>query len=63
MTLGLRLAEGPALSLGYSEDRLLSIPADCRLVIFIRSSTDLAHAERLLRMTTQENPCTARLPD
>lgn len=62
-TLGLRLADGPSLSLGYAEDRLLSIPADCRLVIFIRSSTDLAQAEHLLRLTTQEKPCSARLSD
>lgn len=60
-TLGLRLGNG--VGMGYLRDRLLSIPLDCRLVVFIRSTADLAHAEKLLRATTQENLCSAQLSE
>lgn len=60
-TLGLRLGGG--IGLGWTRDRLLSIPLDCRLVIFIRDTAELAHAEKLLRAITQEDLCTATLND
>jgi hypothetical protein len=59
-TWGLRVDRG--LTLGYSSDRLLSVPFDCRLVVFIRNSAELAHAETLLRSISKEEPCFARQP-
>lgn len=60
-TVGLRLDRG--VSLGYVRDRLLSLPFDCRMVVFIRSTSELAHAERVLRAATKEELCIANLAE
>jgi hypothetical protein len=57
-TFGLRLDRG--VSLGYLQDRLISIPLDCRLVIFIRSAAELEHAAKMLRAISKDDICVAR---
>ena len=57
-TWGLRIDRG--LSVGYLNDRLVSVPLDCRFVIFIRSTQELAQAEALLRNLSKEDTCIAR---
>jgi hypothetical protein len=61
-TLGLRLGDG--VSLGYAKDRLLSIPLDCRLVIFVRDLAQMQHAQSLIQhLNTEGSPeCLAREP-
>ena len=60
-TIGLRVDRG--VSLGYLHDRLLSLPLDCRLVVFVRSAPELAHAEQMLRVATKENLCIGQLSE
>jgi hypothetical protein len=59
--IGLRIDRG--VTLGYMRDRLLSVPLDCRLVVFIRAAPDLVHAERMLRASTKEDLCIAHLSE
>lgn len=58
-TIGLRVDHG--VSLGYLRDRLVAVPIDCRLVVFIRSVPELTHAERILRAATKEELCVVQL--
>jgi hypothetical protein len=57
-TLGVRFGGG--VSVGYLNDRLISVPLDCRVVIFIRSISELDQAEALLRNLLKEEACIAR---
>lgn len=58
-TWGMRFDQG--ISVGYVEDRVLEVPLDCRLVVFIRSPVNLAHAEKMLRATAKENLCITQI--
>ena len=60
-TIGLRIEHG--VSLGYLKDRVLNVPMDCRLVVFVRSPMELDHAERVLRALSKEEPCVVKFSE
>lgn len=59
-TLGVRVDTG--FSIGYLHDSTLSIPADCRLVVVVKTAAQLEHAARIFNSLTKEALCTVPSP-
>lgn len=56
-----KAGHGPSGGVGWRRARLLSAPADCRLVIIVDSDAQVASAEALLkRFSEGEKPCVTR---
>lgn len=59
-TIGLRFQSG--MSLGYIRETALALPADCRLVVLVRSPAEVHHAAEILK-SMKDGPCIATLHD